>query len=358
MPRSSNAAITRFIVDQIEDHPSDITALIVERFGVTRATASNYVRRLIADGMVEAEGHTRGKRYTLRRLDQANGREIITANTQDDEVWRQHLLPRVNDLPPNIVAICGYGFTEMFNNVIDHAASDACHWTYARSAKELTFSIRDYGIGIFEKIQRSCGLSDHRQALFELSKGKLTTDATKHTGEGIFFTSRAFDYFAIVSTDIFYSRRRDDDHQWLIDWQPTSERVPGTTIHMSIEMSSITKLDEVFRHYEDDDFGFSKTAVSLNLARYALDQLISRSQAKRLMVRLDGFREVMLDFEGVDLIGQAFADEIFRVFAANHPNVHIMSVNTNRQTAAMIERARNASLRTATAFEKALGDSS
>ena len=38
---------------------------------------------------------------------------------------------------------------------------------------------------------------DKRQALFELSKGKFTTDPSRHSGEGVFFTSRMFDDFEI-----------------------------------------------------------------------------------------------------------------------------------------------------------------
>ena len=40
--------------------------------------------------------------------------------------------------------------------------------------------------------------------------GKLTTDPHRHTGEGIFFTSRAFDCFEIRSGELRFSRRRPD----------------------------------------------------------------------------------------------------------------------------------------------------
>lgn len=344
MTRVPNSAIRRFIIEEIEEHPTDISARVVAKFGVTRATASNYVRRLIDDGLVEAIGNTRGKRYNLKTLDEAAGREPITEKTQDDEIWREHLLPHFADVPQSIRAICAYGFTEMVNNVIDHSESKDCVWTFERNAKTITMGVRDFGVGIFEKIQRDCELEDHRQALFELSKGKLTTDRTRHTGEGVFFTSRAFDYFAITSSDIFYSRQTDDDHQWLIDWQPSYERLPGTLITMSIDTGSSRQLEDVFKRYEDDDSGFSKTIVSIELARYSLDQLISRSQAKRVMSRLDKFKDVCLDFRNVQNIGQAFADEIFRVFVADHPNVRVVPLDANAQVRGMIDRARNAAV--------------
>jgi len=340
MARVPNSAITRFIIDQVDTHQADIAAAVIARFGVTRATASNYVRRLVQSGVLDASGQTRGKRYRLKELDKASGIESITPETQDDDVWRREILPHFAAAPANITAICAYGFTEMFNNVIDHADSDKSIWLFARNASIISMQIRDYGVGIFEKIQKSCGLADHRQALFELSKGKLTTDHRRHTGEGIFFTSRMFDYFSVVSADIFYSRRVDDDHQWLIDWQPTTERLPGTHIVMEIAVNSARKIEEVFSQYETTDAGFSKTSISLTLARYALDQLISRSQGKRLMARLEGFREVILDFEGVESVGQGFADEVFRVFVLDHPTVLLIPVNMKPTVKGMVDRAR------------------
>jgi hypothetical protein len=87
------------------------------------------------------------------------------------------------------------------------------------------------------------------------------------------------------------------------------------------------------------DDGFSRTIVPVRLARYGDERLVSRSQAKRLLARLDRFKEVVLNFEGVELIGQAFADEVFRVYPRQNPGVHLMPVNMNEQVRRMVLRA-------------------
>lgn len=69
--------------------------------------------------------------------------------------------------------------------------------------------------------------------------------------------------------------------------------------------------------------------------------LLSRSQAKRLLSRFEKFEEVMLDFKDVQTIGQAFADEIFRVFALQHPEVSIIAINTTPEVQQMINRAKS-----------------
>jgi hypothetical protein len=70
--------------------------------------------------------------------------------------------------------------------------------------------------------------------------------------------------------------------------------------------------------------------------------LVSRSQAKRLLNRFERFKVVILDFDGVQEIGQAFADEIFRVFPNSHPATEIRDLNASHQVQKMISRAKNA----------------
>jgi hypothetical protein len=50
---------------------------------------------------------------------------------------------------------------------------------------------------------------------------------------------------------------------------------------------------------------------------------------------------VIFDFSGVDTIGQAFADEIFRVFARQHPEIELLTSKTNSEVRRMIERAKS-----------------
>jgi hypothetical protein len=49
----------------------------------------------------------------------------------------------------------------------------------------------------------------------------------------------------------------------------------------------------------------------------------------------------MFDFTEVSSIGQAFADEIFRVFPAEHPEIEIIPIRANSEVKRMIERVRS-----------------
>jgi uncharacterized protein (DUF1330 family) len=180
------------------------------------------------------------------------------------------------------------------------------------------------------------GLYDARESILELAKGKLTTDPQNHSGEGIFFTSRAFDSFAIISRNLYFTHQTEKD-DWLID---IDSDTPGTSIYLRLSNTCPRTMKELYDEYaEPDEYSFNKTRVPVKLARYEGEKLVSRSQAKRLVSRFEKFSTVILDFEDVEEIGQAFADEIFRVFASNHPEVKLITAHATDAVNKMILRA-------------------
>ena len=85
----------------------------------------------------------------------------------------------------------------------------------------------------------------------------------------------------------------------------------------------------------DVDNGFNKTQIPLK-SIFTDGFPVSRSQAKRLSIRFDDFEEVILDFNGIDDIGQGFAHELFVVFKRKHPDVKLITVNANDDVKRMI----------------------
>lgn len=338
---SRSETIKHYIIDNVRAHPRDIARLVANQFGITRQAVNRHVKALLEEGILRAEGNTKNRSYKLAARS-VQERLTIAENSDEDVVWTQLVGPLASSLPDNIRRICQFGFTEMLNNVIDHSEGHTVWVDASVDPKMVELTISDDGVGIFEKIKTALGVEDHRQSILELSKGKLTTDPTHHTGEGIFFTSRMFDSFLIRSHGLMFAHH-ERIGEWLVEIDPRKE--PGTWVMMQIATDSQRTTKEVFDQFaepEADDYSFSKTHVPLRLAVNGIDQLVSRSQAKRVLQRFDRFREVMLDFSGVDTIGQAFADEIFRVFANQNPGINIVWVNTNQQIEQMIRRARSA----------------
>ena len=338
--RSKGEQVRRYIVEHVAQHPKDIAKLTGEKFDISRQAVNKHLQNLIGERALLAEGNTRGRIYKLCPLAQWDKTYPLQPTLAEDVIWRQDVVASLGQLPGNVLAIWHYGFTEMFNNAIDHSEGTMISVRLRKTAVSTELVIDDNGVGIFRKIQNALGLLDERQAILELTKGKLTTDPDNHTGEGIFFTSRMFDGFEILSGGTYFSHEFGDDADWILERDRFST---GTTVWMRLHNHTARTTKKVFDEFTSgDNFGFTKTIVPVRLAQYGEDKLVSRSQAKRLLSRIDRFKTVIFDFKGVESIGQAFADEIFRVFAKKHPEVHLMEANTNASVREMVARARGA----------------
>jgi hypothetical protein len=336
--RAGTKAIQEFILENVEVHSADISAKISERFGISRQAANRHIQHLVHLGLLEATGNRRNKKYTLKSLRVESLSFELKPGLEEDRVWASHIRPIVAPfIGPNAYDILNYGFSEIFNNAIDHSEGSTVEVLICILPKEVSLAIQDNGIGIFDKIQRYFKLDDPRHALLELAKGKLTSDPERHTGEGIFFTCRMFDWFSIQSRFLSFIRHGEDD--WLIEDRENASE--GTSVTMAIRQDTERTPNEVFEKYgsEAEDYGFTRTHVPVNLALYEEETLVSRSQAKRLLSRVDRFKEALLDFKDVKDIGPAFSDEVFRVFANAHPSVKLSWINANPSVEKMIKRA-------------------
>lgn len=337
----NNQEINDFILQTIEKHPKDVSRLAAERFALNRRSIIDHLRQLTDEGFVIAEGRTKARIYKLRPLIHERWFVPINEKSEEHEIWRTTIAPRLEGVHDNIRAVCQHGFNEMLNNVIDHSNANQATVELDTNAASVQMIVRDPGIGIFEKIRAALNLSDPREALLELSKGKLTTAPDRHSGEGIFFTSRMFESFSILSGELVYSARASEDDDWLFEFAD-GKPINGTSVWMSISKYSTRTTQEVFDRFSGIEEGFSKTHVPVALARYGEDKLVSRSQARRVLSRFEKFREVSLDFSGVETIGQPFADEIFRVFSEQNLAVNITYSHASPQIHKMIAWVRGA----------------
>ena len=339
--RNRGEHIRRFIVNNVERHPRDIAQLAASKFDITRQAVNKHLKRLVDEKALTRKGNTRNRTYSLHLVEESTKNYEITSTLQEDVIWRRDVAPSLEQLPNNVLDIWHYGFTEMFNNVIDHSDGRSVRVTLRRTATTTELLLSDDGIGIFRKIQRALDLLDERHAILELAKGKLTTDPAHHTGEGIFFTSRMFDDFDILSGETFFAHRFGDPEDWILEARFFS----GTAVWMKLNNHTARTMKKIFDKFSSGgEYGFTKTVVPVRLAQYGNDKLVSRSQAKRLVARVDKFKTVIFDFQDVETIGQAFADEIFRVFWSKHTELEFVWIKANSSVKKMISRARSSAL--------------
>lgn len=313
-------------------------AELARKAGLSRQAIHKRLRTMVEGGIVARTGATRGAVYSLPGKTSAPpirtiSRRFPLSNLEEDKVFdrieRDMQLKRT--LPDNVAAIVRYAFTEMLNNAIDHSGSASCKITVTVSPYDCSFVVKDGGVGIFHSIASKFGLPDEPRAVEELLKGKTTTMAERHSGEGVFFTTKVGDVVSLRS------------HALELVCDNTREEVIlrgirsmiGTEVTFRVARHCRRSLQAVFREYapEESDYRFEKTRVNVRL--YQRDY-VSRSEARRVVTGLDKFTSVILDFSRVNAIEQGFADEIFRVFAAAHPAIRFEAVNANDAVKTMI----------------------
>jgi len=330
-PRSEK--IADFILKNISQYPQNLAAITAKHFGISRTSVHRHIDRLVHQNKIIKSGDRRQVRYM-----EANAKEksfVFKRHLSESDVWDKYISSNMLGLPENVFEIIHYGFTEIFNNAIEHSASQNIFVSIQQENDKIQIIIQDKGMGIFERISQTYHFSDYKECLLHLTKGKLTTDPINHTGEGLFFTSRLFDECLIEANGIGFYR-----NNLLEDWSvEKSSLQKGTKVSLTLSKNSKRKIIDIFsRHTNLETLKFDKTELLVDLSQLEGERLISRSQAKRLLSRLEPFDRVTLDFSKVAAVGQGFVDEIFRVYPLKHPCTIIHYIHANEEVEFMIKR--------------------
>jgi anti-sigma regulatory factor (Ser/Thr protein kinase) len=315
--------------------------------GYARQYISRVISKMVDSGELIKEGSGRWSTYALPKFSDYLGHQIRKKLDLDglkehevlDDIMRVSTL--LKRIPENVQSIFNYSFSEMLNNAIDHSQSKQGEITVVEDdSHKLRFIVKDQGIGVFKNVMRERRLKSEIEAIQDLLKGKTTTAPQAHSGEGIFFTSKVADVFVLDSYE--YRLRIDNILQDIfVEEIPADKQVRGTRVTFEISANSKKHLNDIFHAFQSDaeEPAFDKTEIQVRL--YVMGTIyVSRSQARRVLTGLEKFRTVVLDFSNVPTIGQAFADEIFRVFQNKYPDIVIKSVNMNEAVSFMVTRAK------------------
>jgi len=317
---------------------------VIKVTGFSRAYISRIFQELRQENKVVLVGKANRARYVLPNVEEIEKAQkkilnirqtLINKNLSEDIV-----LDKIKKesgiffgLRQNVSHILDYAFTEMLNNAIEHSGSKKITIKMARDSKSINFEVIDRGIGIFNHIIQARGLKNELEAIQDLLKGKQTTAPKVHTGEGIFFTSKAVDLLTIKGSNkkLIIDNRINDI--FIRDIR----RIKGTEVICKIFLNSSKDLSAIFKEYAGENFKFDKTRVTIKLFETG-QSYISRSQARRVLFGLEKFKIIILDFRNIETIGQGFADEVFRVWQKKHPNIQIIYKNYNENIEFMIKR--------------------
>jgi anti-sigma regulatory factor (Ser/Thr protein kinase) len=310
---------------------------VVHALHVSPATAHRLLQALVTGGVLERHGRGPAAAYRLRTLRRRFRRTGLDERKAWDTVAAD--IARIRPLEPETARSLAYAATEILNNAADHSGGRTVDVTVRFERRGTTsVTVRDDGVGVFRRVCEDFGYRTPPDAIVQLEKGKLTSDPSRHSGEGLFFSSKAVSRFRLESQAT----------AWVVDnvvhdtaIAPSDVR-RGTRVRLDVVAGRVPTLEAVFASYTDaETLRFAKTRATVKLAALG-KMLVSRSEAKRVVARLTDFTHVTLDFSGVDAVGQGFCDEVFRVFARKHPAVTLEPVGMNDAVAFLVGRARAA----------------
>ncbi len=312
-----------YLLEKIYQKHESISKTVMEAFDINQNTVHGYINQLVDEGVIRRV--KRGQYELISNVYEHTITKGEKAMVDDTIAYTRYLSPLIQKFESNVQHIWNYTLSEMMNNVIDHANAEKVNIIVEQNYLSTTVIIVDDGIGIFQKIKEYFNLETLDEAIGELFKGKLTTDAKNHSGEGIFFSSKMMDDFFIVSSGKIFTTNKYDNTR-IIDM--ASENTKGTIVLMKLSNYTNKEVKEVFDLYANVDGGFIRTRIPVK--NFFETSPVSRSQAKRVCNRLEKFKEVILDFDGVDWVGQAFAHQLFVVFAKEHPDITLHPENMNQ----------------------------
>lgn len=330
---SKKENIIHYLLEKIEQNIENPSQIVSDTFGINRNTVHKYINELTENKVIQ-----RVKRGVYQLVN--NEFDFCFKKEKDEiknetDIFYKCLKNHISGLSDSIREIWEYTFSEMVNNVIDHSGADNLYIKIRKNYLKTEVVIVDDGIGIFEKIKKHFSLPSLDDAICELFKGKLTTDSSRHSGEGIFFSSRIMDDFTIWSSEKVFTHNKFDNNA-LISF-PKLEK--GTVVIMSISNFSNKKTAEVFDKYTNRDNNFTKTSIIL---KNVFDSSpISRSQARRVLNGLEKFEEIILDFQEVSWMGQGFAHQVFVLYKESNPGLKITPINMNEDVTKMYNHVTN-----------------
>lgn len=314
-------------------HPHDLVAHVAAHVQASKPAARKALARLVEAGWLLREG-------TLSRPVYKPGpfRQVVMTyalqGLDEDLPWARDFMPNFT-LPPSVQRMAQHVFNEILNNAIDHSGGSTVTVSLRQTPNHIQLLVSDDGRGLFDRIRESFAIDDAQHAMLELSKGKLTSLPDRHTGRGLFFSAQLTDVFEVHANGSNFQRRGWDGGGWHCG-KPLARQ--GTSVYASIALDTDRTLDTVLNAWSLDQQGlaFDRTRVPLRLLLSTNTALDSRSQARRATSRLQQFSQARIDFSGVTDIGHSFADELFRVFAGQHPGLQLVAENMSPKVANLV----------------------
>ena len=278
MARLEMNAITQWITAAALRRPDTLDLELAARTGASRRTARRVLARLVEMNWLVRSGSPRRPHWEPGAMRQVVQRYAL-AGLEEDTAWSLDFAACFA-LPHELRRLVQHTFCELVNNAIDHSGGTQLTVSLRQTGTQVQLLVSDNGLGLFQQIAQTFAIASPALAMLELSKGKLTSQPQRHTGQGLFFASRLADVFDLRANGAAFQQRGWDAQ----GWHPQRGLPnPGTSAYAAFALDTPRTVDAVRRVWSLDGVGvdFERTSVPLQLATSEREGLESRAQARR-----------------------------------------------------------------------------
>jgi|GEM_PF-747693 len=373
MAHARSVTIRRFIVEQIDRHPGDITALVQREYGMTRQAANRHLKALETEGVIAGTGATRSRHWRRTAPRELSRRLRVTPVLTAARLWTEYLARAFDRAPPDTRSAAHFSFGAIASNALRAAGATWIHVDLAADDSGVEVGLYNDGESWFAHgrtmLDIACGPSPDMRAPHSpradappqptphaphSPRADAPPQPTPHAAResdrssvvrpgDLLVASRLCDAFAIASGSVAWAWDREAETWRALDSLEASIPSHGTRVAFRLSRSATRTPVAVREEFTAPGAGvFSRVHVPMILAAQPGCECRTRAQATALTAHLANRREVLLDFRGVHAIGRGFADELFRVFRAHNPDVTLVTLHA---TALLRNQIRDAMTR-------------
>ena len=318
-------AIKAFILDYVSEHTDDIVEHTADYFGLSPATINKHIKNLLEEQLISIQDKTS---YILGPIREHTKHYALDDTLDVASVWTEDFLPLLSVADNDIQKTCRYAIEAIINNTIQYSQGQNVYVYLRHTPDDILMIIRDDGQGLLQQLQQQHKLNQAALCFLELAKGAFS--GQDNAGNSLSICARSFSDFAIDSGNDTFT------------YQPNSMFVPlpddgrgegSTIIRLLLSNQDKSKLTQVTQQVAD-----KHCHIPVHLVQIQNKNALSLSQAKYVLARAEQFSSIELDFQGVNTLTPAFANEIFFSFAEAHPNITLTYINANDRVEKHIQR--------------------
>ena len=200
--------IKKYLLRKIALDDKEVIAKTMDNFGVSITSVKRYLQEGIQQKIIQINEDCKCGYCLVEQIHKFSF-ELEEQTLNEDYIFNNYIAKSLSDCNKEAFRIWQYACEEMLNNALEHSKGTNIYVEVYTNALFSKVIIIDDGIGAFRTLVEYMRKNDWanpqiEDALLELYKGKFTSNAQCHSGEGIFFSSKMVDDYVLWSDNRIY----------------------------------------------------------------------------------------------------------------------------------------------------------